>query len=287
MQDEKGTGAPVRTDVDLPTNEPSRTPAMIMVEPKARPKRSFTIGKLAAALAKAQGEIENAEKDVKGNYGKYATLASTWNAIRGALAKNEIAIFQRPLTIDGKLIMCTMLMHSSGEFLDDSELEMIYDKSGGRISPMQAMGSAVTYARRYTLQAALGVAPADDDDGEGAGKPQDPKPAARNSNPPAQQNKPAPAKNPPLKQPPPQNAPATKEQMETMLNHMIDRGVHENSVANLIAKGYGFKSDKPPQWVWSEIMVLLENEDCNDATIERKFQEVQRRRQAASAGGAQ
>jgi hypothetical protein len=155
---------------DSPASPPVPVPVSTNWKPEDRPRSSPTLGKLAAALAKAQGAIENAEKDVKGNYGKYATLAATWNAIREQLSKNEIAIYQRPLSIEKTLKMCTMLIHSSGEFLDDSELEMIFDRTGGRISPMQAMGSAVTYARRYTLQAAVGIA-AEDDDGEGAGKP--------------------------------------------------------------------------------------------------------------------
>jgi len=144
-----------------------------------RPKRSQTIGKIAAALAKAQGEMEHAGKDAKNPaYGsKYATLASTWDAIREALAKHEISVYQRVLFIGDKTKLCTMLAHASGEFFDDSEVELIFDRQGGRTTPMQAMGSALTYARRYALQSAAGIA-SEDDDGNSSGAPQ-PKPAAR------------------------------------------------------------------------------------------------------------
>lgn len=135
---------------------------------EVRPKQSASLSKIAAALSKAQGQMINAEKDAKGNYGKYATLAATWDVIRKPLSDNEIAIYQRILMVEGKPTMATMLIHSSGEFLDDCELELKFD-TDGRKNAMQAMGSAVTYARRYSLQSVTGVAPTDDDDGEKSG----------------------------------------------------------------------------------------------------------------------
>lgn len=145
-------------------------PSPVYSKPEERPLRSPTIAKLAAALAKAQGQIENADKDAKGTYGKYATLAATWDAIRKPLAENKIAVYQRILTMNGRSVMATMLIHASGEFIDDCELELKFDSSG-RMNAMQAMGSAVTYARRYSLQSVTGVAPADDDDGVASGDP--------------------------------------------------------------------------------------------------------------------
>lgn len=152
------------------TPQSAVTPSVdhLTFKPEDRPTRSITISKLATALAKAQGEMENADKDGKGTYGNYATLAATWLAIRKPLSKNEIAIYQRILTIGGKPTMCTMLVHSSGEFMDDCELELKFD-ANGRMNAMQAMGSAVTYSRRYSLQAVTGIAPQDDDDGAGSG----------------------------------------------------------------------------------------------------------------------
>lgn len=108
------------------------------------------------------------EKDGKGNHGKYGTLAATWDAIRKPLSDNEIAVYQRMLPGPDGSIMATMLIHSSGEFFDDCELKLVSEAKGG-ISTMQAMGSAVTYARRYSLQTVTGVAPEDDDDGAAAG----------------------------------------------------------------------------------------------------------------------
>lgn len=135
----------------------------------SRPTRSETITKIAAALVKAQALMPTVPKNGKGAYGPYSTLDDTVDAIRPALEAAEITVYQRILTIDGKPTMCTMLLHSSGEFFDDCELELKFE-SNGRMTAMQAMGSAVTYSRRYSLQAVVGVAPGDDDDGAGAGR---------------------------------------------------------------------------------------------------------------------
>lgn len=157
------------------SDQATTTTEIFYTKGELRPKRSLTLSKLAIALSKAQGQMINADKDAKGNYGNYTTLAGTWDVIRKPLTDNEIAILQRPLIVDGKSTLCSMILHSSGEFIDDCELELKFDTSG-RMSGMQAMGSAVTYARRYSLQSITGVAPTDDDDGAGAGNPPDPKP---------------------------------------------------------------------------------------------------------------
>lgn len=260
------------------TVAPSPAIPAAIADPKSRPRRSESIGKIGAALAKAQGEMQNAEKDVKGNYGKYATLAATWNAIRGPLSKNEIAIYQRPFEIDGKLKMCTMLLHSSGEFLDDGELEMLFDKSGGRITPMQAMGSAVTYARRYTLQAATGVAPEDDDDGNGAGKPQGPAPSGPL---PEKKNQPATAAKEKAAAKPNNMAPAPQKLMDEITDLAIERAIPESILMHLVRKGYGFEGNVPPLWIAQEIATLLSNEDCNEASVMAQSQRVATRREAA------
>lgn len=124
---------------------------------------SPTIAALAAALAKAQGEIEGATKDASNPAfrSKYATLASIWDACRAALSKNGIAVVQSPGTDDaGAVTMTTMLIHSSGQWMQGALA----------VKPMkpdaQGVGSVVTYLRRYALAAMVGVAPDDDDDGE-------------------------------------------------------------------------------------------------------------------------
>lgn len=119
---------------------------------------SETIGKISAALAKAQGTMTTAGKDAKGNYGKYADLASIWETCREPLATNEIAVIQSPgETGDRVVTMTTILSHSSGEWFSDT-LTIPMSKVDA-----QGYGSAVTYARRYALAAMVGIAPAEDD----------------------------------------------------------------------------------------------------------------------------
>jgi hypothetical protein len=123
------------------------------------------IGKLALALSKAQGKISHAKKDTSNPFfkSKYANLASVWEACRTALSENEIAVIQAPEIVDGVMGIRTKLMHSSGEF-ETSFLPI----AAPLTAKAQEMGSAITYARRYSLSAMVGVAPDDDDDGNQA-----------------------------------------------------------------------------------------------------------------------
>src|SRR5271167_2147554 len=105
---------------------------------------SEQLGDLATALAKAQGEITGALKDSANPFfkSKYADLASCWDACRSALSKNGLAVSQFPTTQDGGTYLVTTLMHTSGQWM----------RSSLAVSPTadtpQAMGSALTYARR-------------------------------------------------------------------------------------------------------------------------------------------
>lgn len=156
-------------------------------------------------------------KNGRGTYGPYATLDDTWDAIRKPLSDAGISIYQRILTIDGKPFMVTMLLHESGEFIDDCELELKFE-SNNRMTAMQAMGSAITYARRYSTQSVSGVAPGDDDDGAGAGNPKD-KTDGGSKNQKAQQQ-------PPASKPTPAKAPAgeKKTPLETSLDFKMPSG---------------------------------------------------------------
>lgn len=127
---------------------------------------SPTTSKLDAALAKAQGEIEAASKDkVNPHFNKrYADLASIWAAIRPALSKHGIAVTQWPIdSTDNRLHIVTRLAH-------DGEWIMAKFSVPVQKADVQGYGSAVTYARRYSLAAAVGSAPDDDDDGNAAVK---------------------------------------------------------------------------------------------------------------------
>jgi hypothetical protein len=128
---------------------------------------SEQIGELAAALAAAQGEMTAASKDATNPHFKsrYATLASVWDAIRGPLSQHGLSVSQvleSPENGVGVAVR-TMLLHTSGQWIASRYVMPIGDK----LTP-QAIGSAITYARRYALSAIVGIAPDDDDDGNAA-----------------------------------------------------------------------------------------------------------------------
>ena len=128
---------------------------------------SQTIGKLTVALAKAQGEIEAAKKDSLNPHfrSKYADLASVRDAIQAALSKHGIAYVQFPEGGPDTVTITTVLA------CGDEWMRASYEMRPAKADP-QGMGSAITYARRYALAAAVGVAP-EDDDGNAAGGRQD------------------------------------------------------------------------------------------------------------------
>jgi hypothetical protein len=131
-------------------------------------KTSEQIGELAAALAKAQGEMRHAAKDAQNPHlrNRYADLASVLDACREPLARNGLSVVQPAESGDGVVRVTTRLMHASGQWIE-SELAIPY-ATGKGTSDAQALGSALTYGRRYGLSAMVGIA-ADDDDGAGAG----------------------------------------------------------------------------------------------------------------------
>ena len=131
-------------------------------------KTSESIAELATALSKAQGEMGGAVKGSENPFfkSKYADLSSVISAIKEPFAKNGLSYIQFPITttnsIGEKFVgTVTRLMHSSGEWIE-SEYFLPLLKNDP-----QSVGSAITYARRYSLQAAAGI-PSGDDDGEKA-----------------------------------------------------------------------------------------------------------------------
>lgn len=133
----------------------------------AQPSRSPDIAALAAALAKAQGEMEGAAKGSLNPHfkNKYADLASIWDACRGPLSKNGLSILQ-PVSADGaRVTVSTILAHSSGQWISES-LTMTAQQN----TP-QGVGSAITYGRRYGLAAMVGIAPEDDDGNAASARP--------------------------------------------------------------------------------------------------------------------
>lgn len=126
--------------------------------------KSESIKELATALSKAQSEMHGAKKDSTNPFfkSKYADLTACWEACREPLTKNGLSLVQSTKTTEnGGTILVTSLLHSSGEWIS-GEFPVRPDKEG-----LQALGAALSYARRYTLSSLVGIVQ-EDDDGESA-----------------------------------------------------------------------------------------------------------------------
>ena len=120
---------------------------------------------LYSALVKCQTQIKVALKDSKNPHFKsnYADLTSVMLACKDALAANDLAVLQLSrIHESGTPVLVTRIIHVSGEHVEGEFPLVCKDPNDP-----QKLGSAVTYARRYALAAALGIT-ADDDDGQAA-----------------------------------------------------------------------------------------------------------------------
>ena len=126
---------------------------------------SEQINEMAAALAKAQGQMRAASKDAVNPHLKnsYATLSSYIEAAREALSTNNLAFSQILSQVEDGLMLETILMHSSGQWLQSEVLIRVATDNRG-INGAQALGSALTYYKRYALSAMLGISVSDEDD---------------------------------------------------------------------------------------------------------------------------
>lgn len=133
--------------------------------------RSDTIEKLAASLCKAQKEFPvipktktaNVPTKAGGAYKyKYADLSDIISMITPVLHDNSLSVTQGMSVLDkDTAILETTIMHSSGQYISSSMPIKMYDRP-------QETGSEITYMRRYSLTAALGIHADEDEDGEGA-----------------------------------------------------------------------------------------------------------------------
>ena len=135
------------------------------------PKMKNPKSALFAALAKAQAGFASPVKDAKYNYGRYATLTGCLEAVKPALNENGLFITQPVEPLDARnMKITTVVYHESGESIELGSVIVSVD-TGGRMNINQAAGSAITYGRRYSLCAALGIAAIeDDDDGNASGQ---------------------------------------------------------------------------------------------------------------------
>ena len=127
-------------------------------------KTSESIKHIAEALVSAQKEIKFATKDSTNPHfkSKYANINSVIEAVKAPLNNNNIAILQSlSPSDDNKLHLTTRLLHSSGEWIEDTAVCPIQKQDP------QGLGSAISYIRRYSISSMCALY-ADDDDGQSA-----------------------------------------------------------------------------------------------------------------------
>ena len=127
--------------------------------------RSESIENLAKAFVKFQAEVTNPANTADNPFFKsrYAPLNEVLNLVRPILTKYGLAVIQNPSTQGESVTVTTIIIHESGEWIKLDPLTLKADKNTA-----QGGGSAITYARREALSAALGISSEDDDDGNSA-----------------------------------------------------------------------------------------------------------------------
>ncbi len=120
---------------------------------------------ITAALCKFIKQVGTIEEKDTAQYGKFADLSRVLSTVNPALASNGLAVVHTTKVLDGKNILITNLLHTSGESITSEML--LPNNTGGGGNPMHKEGGAITYCRRYSLLAILGLnAGIPDNDGD-------------------------------------------------------------------------------------------------------------------------
>lgn len=131
-------------------------------------RHSDELKNLAKSLAKFQANIKDPARNNDNLYfkSKYVALDGLLDAVRPVLSANGLSFIQSPVSNGQDMGVTTLLMHESGEWIESDPFMLHAIKNDP-----QSGGSAITYARRYSLSAVLGVAWDDDDDGNASTRP--------------------------------------------------------------------------------------------------------------------
>jgi len=181
-----------------------------------------TTSTLNSALVAALGELRNLAKDKINPHfkSKFTSLDAILDATRPVLAKHGLAMSQEPVFEDGMAGVVTRIIHAGGECRESRLLLPLRDQSA------QGAGGCITYARRYSAAAILGITSDEDLDGNEASTPS----KAVISKPAFKKPEPAPSPEP--------TTPAAKDEWEIMFKTMEAYKVSEEQVRSfLLAKG--------------------------------------------------
>jgi hypothetical protein len=131
-------------------------------------KTSESIVNIVKALTEAQKQIKNPANTANNPFykSKYAPLSDILSQARPILSDHGLVITQEPISDGAKVSIATTLLHVSGEYIQYEPFTITAEK----LTP-QGLGSAITYARRYTVSPILFIASEEDDDGNETEKP--------------------------------------------------------------------------------------------------------------------
>jgi hypothetical protein len=115
------------------------------------PNQEETMKNIYKALKEFQKNELKAKKNQNSHFGSYADLESVWQTIRKPLTENGLSISQSIILIDNVQCLETVLQHESGEDLK-SVMKLDF-----QVRNVQALGALITYARRYSICALLGI----------------------------------------------------------------------------------------------------------------------------------
>lgn len=218
---------------------------------------------LNAALAKAQAEIKPPVKNRKVDFTHngqrtkyaYADLADVIEAIKLPLSKHGLSIshaLESPAA--GKFGMRTTLLHSSGE-----SRSTWYPLADPTNMKPQSVGSALTYARRYSLSGLVGIASDEDDDGA-AGAPETQQPPAQRAKPPAKKPPAAATGSQPMNM-----APASNTEKQKIVSCLKQRQISTDVFMKYLKTCYGTDDVKTDHV--DPLLEILQDEMTNEATL--------------------
>ena len=130
--------------------------------------QSESITNLAKALSIVQGKLTYATKDSANPFfkSKYADLESVWDSCRTLLSDNGLSVIQMPGNyFEGRMWLVTRLCHASGEWIEQEMSIPVGKPDNQGVVKVDAHGclGAVTYMRRSSLSAFIGIVQSDDD----------------------------------------------------------------------------------------------------------------------------
>lgn len=133
-------------------------------------KQSESLKTLLESMVNAQAEFATLPKDKNGYNYKYTDLDTVISTVKPVLAKNKLGFMQALTTLEnGRSAITTRIFSASGEWIEDTMY--LPDVSLAKGNAAQNLGAAITYMKRYTLCAMLGISSDEDPDGKPDGIP--------------------------------------------------------------------------------------------------------------------